>query len=316
MQRRGLLKKLAVGTVMSTTVGTVAGKYGGADLETAKKHIKKAGMLEATKGKGAKEDFLEDMGYQHASKNVTARIGHSKESDEEIETLIQDPQDGGIEVQIDGFEPRDPWKTWIGVSLRPRYKFKKKCNTPDLGPGPGRGAAWRDKSQGITPRDAGALKWNTRQRKYFELTDGGGENATFVNDFDASAEWAEGLHNPTIGKTGFKLSDVDAYSSWEEQTNFPDCGVLNPGNWGETVEGWQYGSQVGILLEEAGDWDPDERVVGGSYTYTQANVDISASFGWSAGKVISVTPEWQVENYPITTDPDGDNLEIHQSEIV
>jgi len=315
MRRRKLLTCLGTGIAASCTATTVSGKSS-EGLEAFRKHIKQAATIEEKDGEEAKKDFLRDKGYGYGSKEVTASFS-TEDSDGDPTIQVSDPQNGGIKAHIDGYLPRgDDQEADLAVLLRPEFKFARKCSTPNLGGGPGQGAAWRDKSQGRAPKDAGALMWNSRQNEYFELANGGGEDATIINDLDGGTEWAQSIHSPSVGRTGFKYSDVEAFESWKSATDFPDCSVTTPGQWGERIEGWYLASQAGVFLEEQNDWSPDERVVSAAYTYSEGTVGVSPTLGYTGtGPTVGFSPNYAVNEYPIKTEPNGENLEIHQSEI-
>lgn len=264
-----------------------------------------------SRGKEAREKFFEENGYSYTSKTIEKSIplgSDDSQTEDEVSTeAINDPKDGGIRVTIGATDGRDSPESadllaWVSVE----YLFSAIC----AGGRPGR---FFPSSSGEDPKDALGIAWNSRQNEFFRLADDGGESAIQV--IGSNVSWYEDMHEPTVGRTAFRFNDSDSYSDWESNNiDHTDCGLLNTG---ERVVGYYPAGTCGVYLTTYGDHDPDERVVRASYTHAHSTLDFSTSLSFtSSGPGIEVTPEYRTDYDRIATDPDGDNLEVYQSELI
>ncbi|MDQ2049042.1 hypothetical protein RBH26_00940 [Natronolimnohabitans sp. A-GB9] len=306
MERRKILQAIGVSSALSASIGTASAKDSdGDDFKQDMRHALKIGH---SRGKEAREKFFEENGYSYTSKTIEKSISlgsDDSQTEDEVSTeAINDPKDGGIRVTIGATEGRDPPESadlfaWVSVD----YKFSATCA----------GQEFIGDSSGEDPKDALGIAWNSRQNEYFRLADDGGESA--MEAIGSNVSWYEDMHEPVVGRTVFRFNDSDSYSDWvSDNVDNTDCGLLNAG---EKVVGPYPGGTCGVYLTTYGDHDPDERVVRASYTHAHATVDVATSLSFtSSGPGIEVTPEYRTDYDRIATDPDGDDLEVYQSELI
>jgi hypothetical protein len=313
MQRRQLLKQVGIGTVSLTSAAGVV-SAGDRDLTEFKRVVRKAYKLENQEGEAAKNDFLERNDVQITSEEVSKEIPlEYQPQNEEGETgqvnpdKIQDPNSGGITVRIEGACADWVSKNTVAATLTVNYDLKAKCNYTSQ---PTPGAWYSFPSGGATPKDAAGIKWNDRQNKYFELADGGGESAMLkVGD----VSWERDLHSPTVGKTAFRFDDLKVTNDWKD--TLPNCGPTDYDQHYETESSTVRAGQCGVFLNPWGDWDPDQRVVRGTYTHAWGTLSITPSIGWGDGPVVSIGPEWQVNEAKVVTDENGDDIEVYPQKV-
>ncbi len=299
MQRRKLLQTIGVGTIsMGATVSTARSS----ESSNIKGDMKKANEIRDKKGIEAATDFLEDNGYRTGSKEFTKSIklgvNEANTSGSVGTQKIEDPQDGGITVELLGVQ--EGFNDRVGIFVETSYDYRVKCLR----------GRWNNKSSGADPNDAVGIAWNSFQNEFFELAFGGGENAMST---PKHSEWNEDVHDPSRGRTGFNIDDKEAFLDWED--SLPNCTVYK--GLDEEEEDEVYGTNCGLYLEPVGDWDPEDRVINVAYTHAWANISINPSVSFSSdGPALEFSPDWQVNDSTITTSDDGTNLEMSQAEII
>ncbi|WP_139246303.1 MULTISPECIES: hypothetical protein [Natrialbaceae] len=315
MRRRKLLKTVGASSALYATVGTISAKSSEGDSNRFKKDMQRALSIGSSQGNKGMEKFFEENGYSYASKTVEESFSLGPDDTQtddggtpEIEPdAINDPQDGGVKVTIGATDGSDaPGDTDMYAWLSVAYKFSASCA----------GSSFIPDSHGEDPRDAAGIAWNSRQNEYFELADGGGESAMDASgQMDHHVKWNEDLHEPTVGRTSFRFDDKEIYNLWEDvAVDNNDCGLLDPG---KTEEGVYPAGVCGVYLSTIGDWEPDRRVVRASYTHAHGVLNISPTLSFSAsGPAIGFSPSIDITEHRISTDSDGNNLEVHQSEII
>ncbi|QCS44876.1 hypothetical protein [Natrinema versiforme] len=311
MRRRSLIK--AVGVSASTLCMPVmasAAKEEDGNPEEFKRDMRRSIEIGHTEGQEAREEFLEKKGYGHTSIEIYQPLslgsddgeGDEQNSDSISPSSVNDPQDGGIRAYISASGGNSgPSGTNMFASLSIGYEFSASCNGQEFTP----------KSHGENPRDAAGIAWNTRQNEYFKLADDGGESAM---ETTGNATWSEDLHDPTVGRTGFRFDDAASYEDWEDDNvNNYDCGLVDVG---DEENGYEHGGTCGVYLTSVGDWSKDQRVVRASYTHAHASVAVSPTLSFSAtGPAIGFSPEYRITDHKVMTGNSGDDLEVYQSEI-
>ncbi|WP_254767833.1 hypothetical protein [Salinilacihabitans rarus] len=298
--RRTILKRtLAGGAAIAGLSGTTLAS-GPDRFEQMKRDILVAERIGWQSGEKAKARFLDERGYKHASRTIEVPLVLGGEDDEDTVDVekIQDPQDGGIKATMGGYY--DTYENYYSASLSTDYWFKATCTYTNVG--------YFNKSHGSPPKDAAALRWNPPWAEYWRLADGGGESATFSS---THSSWDEDVHEPGIGRTGFKFDDSGVYDEWKD--TLPDCGYLDS----ITEEEYVRAGTVGVMLTPTGDHSYSDRRVWGSYTHSWSDIRLSVTPNWSTGGwSLTFSPYIDVDEAIINTNPDGNDLVITQDEIL
>lgn len=297
MQRRKLLQTIGVGAV---TMGPTVSATRSSGESKSEEHWKKSIEIRSEKGREAAEDFLDDNGFRTGSKKFKNSVNLGSDEKKEGGDLnihsIQDPQSGGISVELFGGE--NPRASHMFVGVQVDYEFKAECWR----------YRWWGRSHGENPKDAIGIAWNSYQNEYFDLARGGGSRAMTEG---LNTEWYEDLHDPSQGRTVFRADDSNSYYDWED--DLPDC---NLGNRNEYEKEEVRGAVCSLALEPKGDFEPEERVVRAAYTHSHGDLSISPSLGWSStGPVVSFSPSYRVNEDTITTSDDGTDIEISQADL-
>lgn len=299
--RRSVLKRsLAAGATIAGVSGTALGSNLD-DLEQMQRDILEAERIEWGYGEREKARFLDERGYKHANRTIEFELDVGGEEDEE-ETVdiesIDDPQDGGIKATIGGYY--NTHSAYYSASLTTNYWLRAVCAFSNVG-------YYSPDSGGSQPKDAAAIRWNPPWAEYWELIDGGGENAVFGSEH---VSWDENRHNPGTGRTGFRFDDLGITNDWVD--DLPDCGWWDA----HVEEEYERAGTCGVMLTPAGDHEMSERKVWGSYTHAWSNIRISVSPQWDSGGFdLTLSPYVDVDDAIIKTDEDGNDLEITQAEI-
>jgi hypothetical protein len=297
VRRRKLMQSMAVG---AASIGSAVAVTGSKTDDAFKQKTQKAVEIKNKKGIEAAKDFLRDNGYRTGSKTIENSFslgGEQSRTDDEVGTQkITDPQDGGISITL--FPMQNDGKFYVSVDNK--YDLRVKCMR----------GRWANRSAGEAPPDAVGIAWNTYQNEYFDLADGGGENAMTTSK---NTSWNEGVHDPSRGRTAFKANDRAVQTNWEDSLD--SCTVYK--GLEEREENNVYGTGCGVYLEPTGDWEPEERVVYVAYTHSWSKFGFSPSMQFaSTGPAIQFKPSWQAKEVKITADEDGTDLAISQADCI
>lgn len=299
MQRRKLLHTMGIGVV---TMGSAVTTSQAASESKPEEIWKESLRIRSEKGTEAAEDFLADNGFRtgsnqfESSVNLGGNENNEKNAGGDLKPhSIQDPQSGGITVELFGGQNSYTNDLYAGVSVD--YKFIVDC-LPGL-------AGIDEVSSGWEPKDAIGIAWNSYQNEYFNLADGGGSRAMTEG---LNTEWHEDLHDPSRGRTVFRADDRSAFDDWwSDQT---PC-------YRETAEEEVRGAVCSLSLEPKGDFEPEERVITAAYTHSYQEAEIlSPSLGFSGtGPAVTFSPSYRINEDKVKTSDDGTDIEISQADL-
>ncbi len=173
--RRSVLKSLTVGTVLSSSTISVVSANRRREQEDSRKRVledlDRAYEIKHEDGQKAKEDFLEDKGYQHGWTSIKSNISlgkstSSKDADDNVSIEdIEDPQDGGIRAELSGTALTDDRSEEYEFILDTEYDLKVECEN-------NQGGFTYDPeyiSYGEGPKDAAGLMWENLQESISSL---------------------------------------------------------------------------------------------------------------------------------------------------
>jgi len=330
MRRRQFIKSAAAGGIAMSASGIPsfqASANNTGDVKEFVEDMKKAEEKRAEEGVEAKNEFLDDKGYDYNLKQAKVsltddRISSRKDDDDKIEVQIvdesnkiapndiKDPKDGGILFDVSGVKDKfgDNYYFSMGVTHHFEAKYRNQFND-DEGP-----CGWVKYGDYGEPPFDGAGMFFKHQENYWELARDNPEEDTITGG--SYVDYKSSESDPIEGTMGFAYRDAESYDDWLDELREEGD---SPCYRDEGVRGtWRDAGTVGVVVQPKGDHSPEDRSIFSRYTHTYYDYSLSPNPSLSIGlpPSVSVTAaRASVNNVEINTDEDGYLLKMTQDEF-